>query len=96
MTTGHLEKELCGLLVETLMLEDISPADIDPEAPLFDEGLGLDSIDALELGMAISKKYKVKLSADAEENKLHFSSIKHLAAFIEHSLQRKVLENEPK
>ncbi len=78
-----LEKELKSLIVDTLMLEDVSAEDIDSAAPLFNEGLGLDSIDALELGMAISKKYKIKLSQDPEQNKEHFASVACLASFID-------------
>jgi len=69
------------------MLEDVKAQDIETDAPLFGEGLGLDSIDALELGMAISKKYQIKLSQDPEENKEHFASVKNLVAFIQQKVQ---------
>ena len=78
----NLELELKQLIIDTLMLEDIAPDDIDSTAPLFVTGLGLDSIDALELGVALQKKYGVKISANAEENKHHFASISALAAMI--------------
>lgn len=78
-----LEHELKALIISTLDLEDITPADIDSEAPLFGEGLGLDSIDALELGLAIAKTYDVKMDADNEETRQHFASIKALAAFVQ-------------
>ncbi len=78
-----LEHELKALIISTLDLEDITPADIDSEAPLFGEGLGLDSIDALELGLAIAKTYDVKMDADNEETRQHFASIKTLAAFVQ-------------
>ena len=77
-----LENELKLLIVDTLMLEDVTAADIGLETPLFNDGLGLDSIDALELGMAISKKYHVKLSQDPEENKKYFTNVQTLARFI--------------
>ena len=79
---ADIELELKQLIIDTLMLEDISPQDIDSEQPLFVSGLGLDSIDALELGVALQKKYGVQISANAEENKHHFSSIKALAAMV--------------
>lgn len=78
-----LEHELKALIISTLDLEDITPADIDSAAPLFGEGLGLDSIDALELGLAIAKTYDVKMDADNEETRQHFASIKALAAFVQ-------------
>jgi len=78
-----LEHELKALIISTLDLEDITTADIDSEAPLFGEGLGLDSIDALELGLAIAKTYGVKMDADNEETRQHFASIKALAAFVQ-------------
>jgi len=73
------------LVIEALQLEDITPADIDSDAPLFVEGLGLDSIDALELGVAIQKRYGIILSASSEENRRHFASIRALAGMIENN-----------
>ena len=78
----ELEHEIKELIISSLSLEDISPADIDPAAPLFVEGLGLDSIDALELGLALQKKYGVSLSADSEETRRHFASVRALAGFV--------------
>lgn len=75
--------ELKQLIITSLDLEDISPADIDPKAPLFGEGLGLDSIDALELGVAIQKKYNVKLDANSADTRQHFHSVENLAKFIQ-------------
>lgn len=77
-----LEKEIAELIVQCTGLEDVRPEDIDPVAPLFVEGLGLDSIDALEIGVALNKKYAVKLTADSEENRKHFASVRALAAFV--------------
>lgn len=83
MDKSTLETELKKVIIDTLELEDITPGDIDTEEALFIDGLGLDSIDALELGMAVKKKYNLKMSEDKEENKKHFYSIKTLADFIE-------------
>ena len=79
---SDLEHELKRLIVEALMLEDIGPADIDTEAPLFNEGLGLDSIDSLDLAMALEDRYGVQTDEDASENRRHFASVKALAAFV--------------
>ena len=78
-----LEQELKILVIESLQLEDISADDIDTDAPLFVEGLGLDSIDALELGVALQKRYGITLSADSEDTRRHFSSVRTLAALVE-------------
>ena len=77
-----LEQEIKELIVATMSLEDIEAGDIDAEAPLFNEGLGLDSIDALELGLALQKRYGVTLAADSEDTRRHFASVRALAAFV--------------
>lgn len=77
-----LEREIKELIIETLMLEDVEVDGIDSEAPLFVEGLGLDSIDALELAMAINKKYGVKTKADDERNANIFSSVTSIADYV--------------
>lgn len=77
-----LETELKQLLIDVLNLEDLTAEDIDSEAPLFGEGLGLDSIDALELGVAVRRRYEVELDVDSEETRKHFASISNLARFI--------------
>jgi acyl carrier protein len=77
-----LEQEIAQFIIDTLSLEDVTVADIDPAAPLFVKGLGLDSIDALELGVGLQKKYGIKLSADAAETKKHFASVQALAALV--------------
>ena len=82
MDEQALENEIKGLIIEALRLEDLSPADIDPQAPIFGEGLGLDSIDALELGVALQKKFGVKMTQDPGQNKEHFKSVRSLAAFV--------------
>lgn len=83
MADSALESELKQLVINALELEDITADDIKTDEALFDDGLGLDSIDALELGMAVKKKYNLQLSSDKEENKKYFYSIKTLAEFIE-------------
>ena len=77
-----LKDEIKALIIQALALEDIAPADIDAAAPLFNEGLGLDSIDALELGLALQKRYGIALSADSQETRRHFSSVDALAALV--------------
>ncbi|MBK9656611.1 MAG: acyl carrier protein [Rhodanobacteraceae bacterium] len=77
-----LELEIKTLIIETLGLEDLKPEDIDALAPLFVDGLGLDSIDALDLGLAIQRRYGIHMSADAEETRQHFRSVRALAALI--------------
>lgn len=77
-----LEQEIKELIVEALMLDDVTADQIDSEAPLFVEGLGLDSIDALELAIAIDKKYGVKIKAEDENNRRIFASVKNLAAHV--------------
>ncbi|MGN0902470.1 MAG: phosphopantetheine-binding protein [Succinivibrio sp.] len=77
-----LYTEIKQLIIDSLNLEDISVEDIETEAPLFVDGLGLDSIDALELGMAIKQKYGITLSSDNDEMKKSFYSVKTLADYI--------------
>lgn len=78
-----LEKQIKELIVEALMLDDVRPEDIDSDAPLFVEGLGLDSIDALELAMAIDKKFGVRIRADDEQNRHIFANVKNLAGYVQ-------------
>lgn len=82
MDKTTLEQELKELIISSLELEDITADDIDSNEALFVEGLGLDSIDALELGLAIKKKYGITMSSEGEENKKHFASVSALADFI--------------
>lgn len=77
------EHALARLIVESLNLEDVAPEAIDPEAPLFGEGLGLDSIDALELALAISKQYGFQLRSDNPDNRQNFASLRALSAHVE-------------
>lgn len=77
-----LEQEIKELIISSLSLEDVRAQDIDAGEPLFVDGLGLDSIDALELGVALQRRYGVSLSADSTETRRHFASVRSLAAFV--------------
>jgi len=88
----ELEREIKDLIITTLSLEDVVVDDIDSTAPLFNEGLGLDSIDALELGLALQKRYGLTLSADSVETRRHFASVRTLSAFVAASQQRSAQE----
>jgi acyl carrier protein len=79
----NLKQQIKELIVSSLELEDIKPERIVDSEPLFGEGLGLDSIDALELGVVLKKKFGVKFSAENADNKKHFASVNALAAYIE-------------
>ena len=76
-----LAREIAGLIVEALNLE-LTAQDIDPEAPLYGEGLGLDSIDVLEIALVVSKRYGVELRADSDDNEKIFRSLRRLAEYI--------------
>lgn len=78
-----LHREIKLLIIEALDLEDMTPEDIESDVPLFREGLGLDSIDALELGVAMRKKYGITLEATDANNKEHFRSVATLAKLVE-------------
>ncbi len=78
----NLESELKKLIIDSLALEDVTPDEVESEAALFVEGLGLDSIDALELAMALEERYGVKIVDDPEENQKIFASVRSLAEFV--------------
>ena len=78
----ELKQQIKELIVSALELEDIKPENITDSEPIFGEGLGLDSIDALELGIALKKKFGVKFSAENADNRRHFASVDALAAYI--------------
>ncbi|MDR0553892.1 MAG: phosphopantetheine-binding protein [Treponema sp.] len=82
MGTDDLKRQIKELIISSLELEDITPENIADSEPIFGAGLGLDSIDALELGVALKKKFGVKFSADSADNKKHFASVDALAAYI--------------
>jgi acyl carrier protein len=84
----QLEREIKQLIVEVTGLEDVRPEEIDPEAPLFVTGLGLDSIDALEIGLALHRQYGVKLAADSSEAQKHFANVRSLAQFVASQRQK--------
>ena len=84
MNSGlNIEQELAHLIVESLNLEGVSPDEIEPEARLFGEGLGLDSLDMLELSMAVEQKYGVKLRSDDPDNAKIFASLRSLSRHIQ-------------
>lgn len=78
----ELTEQLKQQLIEALNLEEMTPADIDTDAPLFGEGLGLDSIDALEIILILEREYGIKLT-NAADAKVHFKSVRTLAEFVE-------------
>ena len=81
VSAAALSREVAGLIVQALNL-DVAPDDIDPDQPLYGEGLGLDSIDILEIALVVSKQYGVQLRADGEDNQRIFGSLRALADYI--------------
>jgi acyl carrier protein len=79
---NELEQEMKQLIVEALMLDDVTPDEIESEAPLFVDGLGLDSIDALELAIAIEKRYGIRIKASDEDKRRIFGSVRALCTYI--------------
>ncbi len=88
MATPELEQEIKQLIIDSLKLEDVTAEQIDAEAPLFVDGLGLDSIDALELAMAVRKKYGLSAQADDEQNRSIYASVRNLADYVESELAK--------
>jgi len=84
----QLEQEITQLIIEVTGLEDVQPEAIDPEAPLFVTGLGLDSIDALEIGLALHRRYGLTFSSDSGEARKHFASVRSLAQFVASQRER--------
>lgn len=82
---NELKQQIKQLIITSLDLEDMTVADIQDDEALFVDGLGLDSIDALELGLAIKKQFDVKIDANSEQTKAHFASVNSLAEFIQHA-----------
>lgn len=88
MPESDFRMEIAQLIVDSLVLDDVEPADIDPDAPLFGDGLCLDSVDALEISFAIAKRYGVKIRSGDERNAQIFASLNALARHIsEHRSQ---------
>ena len=81
-TSEAFEDEIRNLIIEVLALEDVTPADIEAEAALFVEGLGLDSLDALELAMVLEERYGVKIGDDPDQNREIFGSLRSLTTFV--------------
>lgn len=79
---SNLHTEIKQLIIESLGLEDMTADDITADMTLFGEGLGLDSVDALELGLAIQKRFGIKIDADAKDTRSHFANVASLAAFV--------------
>lgn len=77
-----LEQDIAGLIIDTLNLEDLQPGDIPPDQPLFRDGLGLDSVDALELALALQKRYGIRVESDAKNAREHFATVANLAAYV--------------
>jgi acyl carrier protein len=82
ITQTTFEAELASLIVSTLNLDRLA-GEIDPQAPLHGEGLGLDSIDMLEISLVVAQRYGVKLRADNENNEVIFSSLRSLSAYVQ-------------
>lgn len=80
-STADLQREVAELMIESLNLE-IAAAEIDPDAPLYGDGLGLDSIDVLEIALVVSKRYGLQLRADSAENQHTFKSLRSLSDHI--------------
>ena len=79
---SDLQTEIKNLIIEALGLEDMVAEDIAADLTLFGEGLGLDSVDALELGLAIQKRFGIKIDAEAKDTRQHFANVASLAAFV--------------
>ena len=87
MSSLHLEVK--QMIIDALDLEDLDVTEIDDSEPLFVDGLGPDSIEALEIGLALQKRYGIKLKADSEETRQHFASVNALVALIQSQAERK-------
>jgi len=79
---SDLQTEIKHLIIDALGLEDMAAEDIAADLTLFGEGLGLDSVDALELGLAIQKRFGIKIDAEAKDTRTHFANVASLAAFV--------------
>ena len=82
MKRAELEERIRQTILESVEVDGLTAADLPADAPLFGDGVGLDSIDALEIGAALRKRFQVKFKANSAENKVHFRSISSLASFI--------------
>lgn len=82
MTRTDLEGEIREIILNSVEVDGLSAEDLLPDVPLFGDGIGLDSIDALEIGAALRKKYGVRFKANSADNRVHFRTISSLADFI--------------
>ena len=82
MKRSELEEEIRQVILSCVEVDGLTAADLPSDAALFGDGVGLDSIDALEIGAALRKKYQVKFKANSDENRVHFRTIASLADFI--------------
>ena len=82
MKRVDLEEEIRQVVLSSVEVDGLTAADLPADAPLFGDGVGLDSIDALEIGAALRRKYQVKFKANSDENRVHFRTIATLADFI--------------
>lgn len=82
MRRAELEEQIRQVILSSVEVDGLTAADLPSDAPLFGDGVGLDSIDALEIGAALRKKYQVKFKANSDENRVHFRTIASLADFI--------------
>ncbi|MBB6247719.1 acyl carrier protein [Rhodanobacter sp. A1T4] len=82
VTREALERDIAQLIIDTLNLEHLTATDIPVDQPLFGDGLGLDSVDALELALALQKNYAVRIESDVKDARRHFATIASLAAFV--------------
>jgi acyl carrier protein len=78
-----LQQDIAQLIIDTLNLEHLQATDIPPEQPLFGQGLGLDSVDALELALALQHRYNIQIASDSRDARQHFATVASLAAFVE-------------
>ena len=86
MKRAELEEQIRQAVLSSVEVDGLTAADLPADAPLFGEGVGLDSIDALEIGAALRRKFQVKFKANSDENRLHFRTIASLADFIAENL----------
>lgn len=82
MKRSELEEEIRQTILASVEVEGLTAEDLPAEVPLFGEGVGLDSIDALEIGSALRKRYQIRFKSNADENRVHFRTISSLAEFI--------------
>ncbi|MFT5659174.1 MAG: acyl carrier protein [Gammaproteobacteria bacterium] len=80
---SDLHTEIKQMIIDSLDLEDIATDEIIDDQPLFVDGLGLDSIDALEIGLALQKNYGIKIKSESDDTREHFSSVNNLVALVE-------------